>query len=61
MQILLAAVVIDAFVMLISIASALGICAVLLVGLGSFVSVDSSNQSIPQRKVQEGSAPLSEM
>ena len=49
MESILATVLIDALVMLISIASALGIGAVLLLGMRTLVSINNPNQSIPQR------------
>jgi hypothetical protein len=53
MEGMLAGVLIDGVVMLISIASALGIGAVLLVGVGSFVSVNNPSRSIPQQNLQQ--------
>jgi hypothetical protein len=49
MESILAAVLIDALVMLISIASALGIGAVLLVGVRTLVNINNPNRPIPQR------------
>jgi hypothetical protein len=49
MESILTAVLIDALVMLISIASALGIGAIVLASMRTFVNLNNSDQSIAER------------
>ena len=49
MESILTAVLIDALVMLISIASALGIGAIVLASMRTFVKLNNSDQSIAER------------
>ncbi|HMF01354.1 MAG TPA: hypothetical protein VKK06_15800 [Terriglobia bacterium] len=50
MESILTTVLIDALVMLISIASALGIGAIVLASMRTFVNLNNSDQSIAERK-----------
>ena len=53
MESILTAVLIDALVMLISIASALGIGAIVLASMRIFVNLNNSDQSIAERNAHQ--------
>jgi hypothetical protein len=55
MESILIAVLIDALVMLISIASALGIGAIVLASMRTLVNLNNSDQSIAERNPHHGS------
>ena len=53
MESILTTVLIDVLVMLISIASALGIGAIVLASMGTFVNLNNSDQSIAKRNAHQ--------
>jgi len=56
MESILTTVLIDVLVMLISIASALGIGAIVLASMRTFVNLNNSDQSIAERKPHQRTA-----